>query len=89
MHRGIDKKVRERVLGEGEVEFSEHRLGWQFHFHRVIAESSLDLPKGRLDQVARVMPIERASADLIGALSGRITVKGDITSTGLTWEAGD
>ena len=39
--------------------------------------------------VARVMPIERASADLIGALSGRITVKGDITSTGLTWEAGD
>jgi len=39
--------------------------------------------------VARVMPIERASADLIGALSARITVKGDITSTGLTWEAGD
>jgi prevent-host-death family protein len=39
--------------------------------------------------VARVMPIERASADLIGVLNGRITVKGDITSTGLTWEAGD
>ena len=39
--------------------------------------------------VARVLPIERASADLIGALTGRITIKGDITSTGLTWEAGD
>ncbi len=39
--------------------------------------------------VARVIPIERASADLIGALNGRITVEGDITSTGLTWEAGD
>jgi prevent-host-death family protein len=39
--------------------------------------------------VARVMPIERASADLIGVLNGRITVKGDITSTGLTWEASD
>jgi len=39
--------------------------------------------------VARVMPIERASADLIGALQGRIKIKGDITSTGLTWEAGD
>jgi prevent-host-death family protein len=39
--------------------------------------------------VARVMPIERASAELIGVLNGRITVKGDITSTGLTWEAGD
>ena len=39
--------------------------------------------------VARVLPIERASADLIGCLRERLRVKGDITSTGVTWEAGD
>jgi prevent-host-death family protein len=38
--------------------------------------------------VARVLPVERASADLIGSLRGRIRVKGDVLSTGLTWEAG-
>jgi prevent-host-death family protein len=32
--------------------------------------------------VARLIPAERASADLIGALRGRIGVKGDIQSTG-------
>jgi prevent-host-death family protein len=32
--------------------------------------------------VARLIPAERASADLIGALRGRIRVKGDIQSTG-------
>jgi antitoxin (DNA-binding transcriptional repressor) of toxin-antitoxin stability system len=37
--------------------------------------------------VARVLPAERASADLIGALRGRVSVKGDVQSTGLTWEA--
>ena len=39
--------------------------------------------------VARVLPIERDSADLIGALRGRIRVKGDLKSTGVTWDAGD
>jgi len=39
--------------------------------------------------VARVMPIERASADLIGSLRGRIRVNGDILSTGSKWDAGD
>ncbi|HEX3905253.1 MAG TPA: type II toxin-antitoxin system prevent-host-death family antitoxin [Polyangia bacterium] len=39
--------------------------------------------------VARVLPMARASADLIGALRGRIKVKGDVTSTGLRWDAGD
>ena len=37
--------------------------------------------------VARVLPAERASADLIGALRGRVSIKGDVQSTGLTWEA--
>jgi prevent-host-death family protein len=37
--------------------------------------------------VARVIPAERASAGLIGALHGRIRVKGDIRSTGAKWRA--
>lgn len=32
--------------------------------------------------VARMLPLERASSDLIGCLHGRIHVKGDIQSTG-------
>lgn len=39
--------------------------------------------------VARVLPVERASAELIGSLKGRIRVKGDILSTGVKWSAGD
>ena len=39
--------------------------------------------------VAKVLPIERASADLIGTLRGRIRVRGDIQTTGLTWDADD
>jgi antitoxin (DNA-binding transcriptional repressor) of toxin-antitoxin stability system len=39
--------------------------------------------------VAKVLPIERASADLIGALRHRIEILGGLESTGLTWEAGD
>jgi antitoxin (DNA-binding transcriptional repressor) of toxin-antitoxin stability system len=39
--------------------------------------------------VARVLPAERASADLIGSLRGRVSVKGDVQSTGLTWDAHD
>ena len=39
--------------------------------------------------VARVLPMETASSELIGALRGRIQVKGDIESTGERWDAGD
>jgi len=37
--------------------------------------------------VARVLPAERASADLIGSLRGRISIKGDVQSTSLKWKA--
>jgi antitoxin (DNA-binding transcriptional repressor) of toxin-antitoxin stability system len=37
--------------------------------------------------VAKVVPLLRASADLIGSLKGRIRVKGDIKTTGLAWNA--
>jgi antitoxin (DNA-binding transcriptional repressor) of toxin-antitoxin stability system len=36
--------------------------------------------------VARLLPAERPSADLIGALRGRIRVNGDIESTGTKWD---
>jgi antitoxin (DNA-binding transcriptional repressor) of toxin-antitoxin stability system len=39
--------------------------------------------------VARLLPVERASADLIGSLRGKIRVKGEIQSTGVKWDAGD
>lgn len=38
--------------------------------------------------VARLVPVERASADLIGSLRGKLHVKGDLESTGIEWEAG-
>jgi len=37
--------------------------------------------------VAKLVPIETESAALIGKLRGRIRIKGDITSTGLSWDA--
>ncbi len=37
--------------------------------------------------VAKLVPIEAESAAMIGKLRGRIRIKGDITSTGLSWDA--
>jgi prevent-host-death family protein len=37
--------------------------------------------------VARVLPIESASAELLGSLKGRLKIKGDILSTGQNWDA--
>jgi antitoxin (DNA-binding transcriptional repressor) of toxin-antitoxin stability system len=37
--------------------------------------------------VAKVVPIESGCAHLIGALKGKIRIKGDLFSTGLEWEA--
>jgi antitoxin (DNA-binding transcriptional repressor) of toxin-antitoxin stability system len=39
--------------------------------------------------VARVLPMETASVELIGSLRGKIRVKGDLMSTGVKWSAGD
>ena len=39
--------------------------------------------------VARVLPIERDSADLIGSLRNQIRILGDLESTNSTWDAGD
>jgi prevent-host-death family protein len=37
--------------------------------------------------VARLIPIKRSSAELIGSLADRIRVNGDILSTGLSWDS--
>ena len=37
--------------------------------------------------VARLIRFERESASLIGALRGKIRVRGNILSTGVRWEA--
>ena len=39
--------------------------------------------------VATVRPVDRSSAGLIGSLRGKITVKGDVSTTGVTWDARD
>jgi prevent-host-death family protein len=37
--------------------------------------------------VAKLVPVESSSADLIGSLAGKIQVHGDILTTGLSWDA--
>jgi prevent-host-death family protein len=37
--------------------------------------------------VARVLPIETASAELLDSLKGRLKIRGDILSTGQKWDA--
>jgi prevent-host-death family protein len=37
--------------------------------------------------VARLIPFASDSANLIGALAGRLEIKGDILSTGADWDA--
>ena len=37
--------------------------------------------------VAKLIPIRAESAELIGALKGKLRIKGDILSTGVRWRA--
>ena len=37
--------------------------------------------------IARVTPYETSSAELIGALKDRLHISGDITATGVRWDA--
>ena len=37
--------------------------------------------------LAKVVPFERSSAELIGSLKGKLKVKGDIMTTGVKWDA--
>lgn len=37
--------------------------------------------------VARLIPFGTNSSDLIGALAGKVAIKGDLLSTGVDWDA--
>ena len=37
--------------------------------------------------VAKLIPFPSDSASLIGSLKGKLTIKGDIASTGVEWDA--
>ena len=37
--------------------------------------------------VAKLIPLRNDAAELIGSLKGKIRIKGDISSTGLDWDA--
>lgn len=37
--------------------------------------------------VARLVPVEAESRDLLGSLQGKLRITADILSTGLTWDA--
>jgi prevent-host-death family protein len=37
--------------------------------------------------VAKLIPIRAASADLIGALKGKLRIEGNVMSTGVAWRA--
>lgn len=51
-----------------------------------VAEEGLVITKhGRA--VAKLIPIRAASADLIGALKGKLKIQGDVLSTGAPWNA--
>lgn len=52
---------------------------------RVGPEGLVITKRGR--PVARLLPIEDHSAALIGALRERVTINGDILSTGVKWNA--
>jgi prevent-host-death family protein len=66
----------------GAAQFKEQCLAL---VDRVPAEGIIITKRGR--PVAKLIPIRAESADLIGALKGRIKIKGDILSTGLRWDA--
>jgi prevent-host-death family protein len=66
----------------GAAKFKEQCLSVLDHLD---AEGIVITKHGR--PVAKVIPIETESASLIGALKGKLRIKGDILSTGLRWDA--
>ena len=49
------------------------------------ADGVLITKRGR--PIARLEPVRENDADLIGALAGRLDIRGDILSTGERWDA--
>ena len=68
----------------GAAQFKEHCLQV---LDELPAEGVVITKRGK--PVARLVPFERSGASLIGALKGRIRIHGDITTTGVAWDASD
>jgi prevent-host-death family protein len=66
----------------GAAEFKEHCLSI---LDEVDDEGLLITKRGR--PVAKLIPIRAESSALIGALAGKVTIRGDILSTGAAWDA--
>ena len=67
----------------GAAKFKEQCLALLDH----LGDDGLVITK-RGKPVARLLPYERRHAELIGSLSHKVKVRGDIFSTGVEWEAG-
>lgn len=64
------------------AKFKEHCLAI---LDSVDEEGIVITKRGRA--VAKLIPIRAESGELIGALKGKITIKGETLSTGLDWHA--
>lgn len=66
----------------GAAEFKEHCLS----ILDEVDEDGLVITK-RGKPVAKLIPIRAESSALIGALAGKLAIKGEILSTGAAWDA--
>ena len=66
----------------GAAEFKEQCLAL---LDQLDAEGLIVTKHGK--PVARVIPYQQRSADLIGSLRHKIIIKGDIVSTGIRWDS--
>lgn len=66
----------------GATEFKQQCLSI---LDRVDPEGLLITKHGK--PVAKLVPADMESADLLGSLSGKIAIRGDLLSTGLRWDA--
>ena len=66
----------------GAAKFKEHCLSI---LDQVDDDGIVITKRGR--PVAKLIPIGTESAELIGVLEGKLTIEGDILSTGLSWDA--
>ena len=67
----------------GAAKFKEHCLA----LLEDLGDDGLVITK-RGKPVARLLPYERRHAELIGSLSHKVRIRGDIFTTGIEWEAG-
>jgi len=68
----------------GAAKFKEHCLSILDHLN---AEGVIITKHGK--PVARVLPMPRTSAQMIGSLKKDLLITGDVMSTGVSWYAND